>query len=197
MLRNRYASRLILRYAKWLHYGPAAARFIVVILRGVASCDHFTSASPIGSGGMIRWDKIEIFFGPKWVVQIGCLVLPLDCLLFISRSKASILFFISTDSADVVTIIYLAAGAIAGFASNAIQAASRSLLVRQIDISESTEAFGLYDLASRVTAFTGPLSVALLTQMSGNQRVGIIPVVFFLLVGAICLQRVDGKQQRD
>ena len=135
-------------------------------------------------------------FGPKWVVQIGCIILALDCLLFISTSKTSILFFIPANSDDVVIIVYLVAGAVAGFASNSVQAASRSLLVRQIDITESTEAFGLYDLASRITAFTGPLSVALLTQISGNQRVGIIPIVIFLLVGVIFLQKVDGRQHR-
>lgn len=146
--------------------------------------------------GGIAGGLLDGRFGPKWVAQFGCLILALDCLLFISTSKTAILFFIPIGSTDMVMIVYLAAGAIAGFASNAVQAASRSLLVRQVDITESTEAFGLYDLASRVTAFTGPLSVALLTQVSGSQRVGILPIVILLLAGVACLQRVDGKQQR-
>ncbi len=134
--------------------------------------------------------------GPKRIIQAGCLILALDCLLFVSTTKSTVLFAIAVESKDILIIIYLAAGAVAGFASNAVQAASRTLLVHHIDVSESTEAFGLYDLASRVAAFTGPLAVAFLTQFSGSQRIGIIPIILFLVIGMVFLRRVGGSHEQ-
>lgn len=140
-----------------------------------------------GAIGGVVGGQLDQRFGPKIVIQVACVILAMNGLLFISITNDAIFFFVPVDSNELVLGLYLAAGAIAGGASSAAQAASRSLLVRLVQPSEVTEAFGLYDLASRIIAFSGPLTVAFVTQWSNSQRVGIAPIVLLLIVGAIAL----------
>ena len=80
------------------------------------------------------------------------------------------------------------------------QAASRSLLTRIAPAEGITQYFGLLALSGRVTSFVGPLTVGILTTVSGSQRVGISVIVLFFLGGAALLAGVrpsrDGSVER-
>jgi UMF1 family MFS transporter len=60
------------------------------------------------------------------------------------------------------------------------------MLVLQADEDRMTEAFGLYALAGRATAWMAPSLIALVTYLTQNQRLGISPVVVLFLIG-LCL----------
>ena len=50
--------------------------------------------------------------------------------------------------------------------------------------------FGLYAFSGKVTAFAGPFLVGWLTTLSGSQRIGMTPIVVFLVVGALLMLKV-------
>jgi MFS transporter, UMF1 family len=85
---------------------------------------------------------------------------------------------------------YLAAGLVVGFAAGPLQASSRSFLVRIAPRERITQFFGLFALTGRITSFLGPLSVAAVTQWSGNQRGGISILTLFFAAGMVVLSQV-------
>lgn len=67
------------------------------------------------------------------------------------------------------------------------QAAGRSLMARLAPSGRETEMFGLYALAGKATAFLGPLALAQVTEVFGNQRAGMATILVFLLSGMAIL----------
>lgn len=131
--------------------------------------------------------------GAKRVILGALILLIVNCVIVVSITRDYYFFVIPVTSHNTVLFLYLAAGAIAGATTNIALSASRTLLVQQIDRQEATEAFGLYEFSSRVTAFTGPLAVSWFTNISNSQRIGIIPIIILLTIGAICLARIKAK----
>ena len=71
-----------------------------------------------------------------------------------------------------------------------VQAAGRSMMARLAPKNIETEMFGLYAMAGKATAFSGPLVLGLVVQWTGSQRAGMASVIAFLLVGALVLLTV-------
>ncbi len=67
------------------------------------------------------------------------------------------------------------------------QAAGRSLMARLAPHRMETEMFGLYALAGKATAFSGPLILGLVVQWSGSQRAGMSIVVVLIFLGCVVL----------
>ena len=64
------------------------------------------------------------------------------------------------------------------------------MMARLAPKHSETEMFGLYAMAGKATAFSGPLVLGLVVQWSGSQRAGMASVIAFLLVGALVLLTV-------
>jgi UMF1 family MFS transporter len=78
------------------------------------------------------------------------------------------------------------------------QALSRSLYASLVPASRSGEFFGLFSVFSRFGGVFGPLGMALVTNLSGSSRLGIVSVLLFFAAGALLLSRVDvdaGRRQ--
>ena len=82
-------------------------------------------------------------------------------------------------------------GALLGIFVGPVQAASRSFLTRLAPAELRTEFFGLYALSGKATAFLGPVAVAWVTSMSGNQSVGVATLILFFVVGLGLLWTVE------
>ena len=67
------------------------------------------------------------------------------------------------------------------------QAASRTLMAHMAPEEEAAAYFGLFALSGRVTGFLGPAALALVTEISGSQRLGMATVILFLGAGAVIL----------
>ncbi len=96
--------------------------------------------------------------------------------------------------------VFMVAGGLLGAAGGALQAASRTLLVHQADGRvASAQAFGLYALSGRATAFIGPALIAAVTAASGSQRLGVSPVILLFLLGLGLLHwvKTDNEQLQD
>jgi UMF1 family MFS transporter len=81
-------------------------------------------------------------------------------------------------------------GLIAGVAMGSSQSTSRSLMSKLTPSEKKTEFFGFYSFFGKSSAVLGPLVFGLVSFLSGNQRLAIISIGFFFLVGLIILVKV-------
>lgn len=139
-----------------------------------------------GAVGAFAGGRMDAKFGPKPVAFVCCWLLVIASILVVSTTPEQTLFFVAIGD-GVPTLIFYAAGALIGAAGGALQAASRTLLIDQVQSHETTKAFGLYALTGKSTSFIGPLLIALVTSWSASQRIGITPVIILLAIGAIGL----------
>ncbi|NJO38500.1 MAG: MFS transporter [Rhizobiales bacterium] len=70
-----------------------------------------------------------------------------------------------------VTVFWIVGGLL-GLFVGPTQAASRTMMTKLAPPAQQTEMFGLYALSGKVTAFLGPLVLATVTELAGNQRAG-------------------------
>ena len=95
----------------------------------------------------------------------------------------------------LVTPIFMVCGAIIGGAGGVLQSASRTLMVRHAHPERAAEAFGLYALSGKATAFLGPMLIGVTTYALGDARLGVIPLIGLFVLGLILLVwvRADGE----
>lgn len=130
-------------------------------------------------------------FGPKPVIA-ACIVVLCSVAIatvFISRER---LFGmpLAPDSA-LPDIAFYIIGALIGAAGGVIQAASRSMMVRQALPERTAESFGLYALAGKATSFIAPFLIGVATLWSGSQQIGVTPLIGLFLLGLILLRWVN------
>ncbi len=81
-------------------------------------------------------------------------------------------------------------GFIAGAAMGSSQSTSRSLMSKIIPPEKKTEFFGFYSFFGKSSAILGPLVFGFVSSLTGSQRIAVISVAFFFVVGLVLLQRV-------
>jgi MFS transporter, UMF1 family len=135
-------------------------------------------------------------FGPKPVIAVSiATLLAAACAVVLITRDAVFGIPVGAESA-LPDIAFLVTGCVIGAAGGAVQAASRSMMVRQADPLRMTEGFGLYALSGKATAWLAPLLIALATTATGSQRLGILPLVLLFLLGLLLLVwvRPDGDR---
>ncbi len=105
----------------------------------------------------------------------------------------SLVALIATSSvvlmATDLTTFWIAALAMSTF-FGPVQAASRTMMARIAPPTMRGEMFGLFALSGKVTAFAGPAIVALIADVTGNFRFGMMTVLIFLVVGLLLMRSV-------
>lgn len=139
--------------------------------------------------------KLDKAFGPKVVITWSILALIGVTVTIIGTGRDSFFGVPLSDASTLPDRMFMFCGVVIGGAGGALQAASRTMLVYQADKDRMTEAFGLYALAGRATAFIAPISIAIVTQVTESQRLGITPVIVLFLIGLCLLFWV--KDNRD
>lgn len=135
-------------------------------------------------------------FGPKPTVLVSLVALLCIGAFILSVQQTRIFWIMEvaapTDGLFTGTAekIYLLLGLFLGAVAGPVQSASRSLLIRVSPPEAITEYFGFYALTGRITAFAAPASVALVTTMTGSQRIGIAALLVFLVAGFVLLLSV-------
>ena len=85
-------------------------------------------------------------------------------------------------------------GLIAGASMGSSQSTSRSLMTKLTPEDKKTEFFGFYSFFGKSSAVIGPLVFGLVSFLSGSQRIAILSVGFFFLVGMSILGKVKDPQ---
>ena len=166
-------------------------------------------ANLTGAIGAWLGGRMDQAFGPRRVVGVSILVLTLCCIVVISTTRTDVLFMTVAGGAEessLPDIIFYIAGGFIGAAGGSIQAASRTLLVDQVERDRVTEAFGLYALSGRATSFIGPLAIALATGLFASeafglsvqdaQRLGVTPIIALFMIGLVLLPWVRSREYK-
>lgn len=145
------------------------------------------------TGALFAWlgGRADARFGPKPVIVACVAVLALVALSIVFISREAVFGVAVAPGSRLPDIAFFALGAAIGAAGGSLQAASRTMMVRQADPHRMTEAFGLYALAGKATSFIAPLAIGIVTATSGSQHAGIVPLIVIFLVGLILLRWVD------
>jgi len=80
--------------------------------------------------------------------------------------------------------------AVVGTVQGGVQALSRSYFARLIPAQRAGEYFGFYNMLAKFAAVLGPLLMGLVAILTGNQRLSILVLALFFILGAWLLGRV-------
>jgi len=76
------------------------------------------------------------------------------------------------------------------------QALSRSLFSSMVPKERSAEFFSFYAISSKFASIFGPLAFALLIDLTGSNRIAILALALFFIVGIVLLKGVDVEKGR-
>lgn len=126
--------------------------------------------------GALAWARPTDRLGPKRVVMVT---------LFQWTAVVVAAYFVETPGQFWVLAV------VAGTGLGAVQAASRTFLSTLIPRGMEAEIFGFYSLCGKSAAVMGPLVFGGISHAAGgNQRLGIVAVGLFFLIGFALLSRV-------
>ncbi len=150
-----------------------------------------TGAAGAWIGGIFDQRK-----GPKPVIVSAVLLLILVGLVTVSTSRGMIIGIAVDPESNLADIVFMACGAIIGAAGGALWGASRTLLVHQAEgRMPMAEAFGLYALSGKATAFIGPSLIYVATRYFDSQQLGVTPVVGLFVLGLVLLLMVKVERK--
>ncbi|MGC9368578.1 MAG: MFS transporter [Paracoccaceae bacterium] len=150
------------------------------------------------AGALFAWigGRADTRFGPKPVIAASVLILTAVALGVVFVSRDSVFGIPVAPESSLPDIAFYILGATIGAAGGALQSASRTMMVRQARPGRMTEAFGLYALAGKATSFIAPLSIGVVTDLTGSQQMGITPLIVLFLIGLLLLSFVKPDGER-
>jgi UMF1 family MFS transporter len=151
-----------------------------------------TSAIATWLGG-----KADSALGPKPVIIGAILTLIAVCAVVLGMSRESLWGIALAEGSAVPDITFYICGAIIGGAGGVLQSASRSMMCRHAPPARPTEAFGLYALSGKATAFMGPALIGLTTWVTESARLGMAPLIGLFVMGLILLIWVRAEGERS
>ena len=138
--------------------------------------------------------KLDRKFGPKPVIAVCVVILTIVCGIIVGMTPEYLWGMSLTPG--MADKIFFACGALIGGAGGALQAASRTMIVRHTTPDHAAEAFGLFALSGKVASFISPFLIAIATTASGSQRIGISPLIALFLAGLLLLLWVRPMGER-
>lgn len=141
------------------------------------------------TGAVFAWlgGKADSRFGPKPVILASVVVLALVCLGIVYVGRESVFGVSVGPDSRLPDIAFYVLGCLIGAGGGVLQSASRTMMVRQADPARMTEAFGLYALSGKAMSWIAPLSIAVTTQITGSQQLGIVPLIVLFVIGLVLL----------
>ena len=175
---------------------PALRRFMLayfVYIDGINTVIYFSSIFAAHTLGFSMSQLILVFL----VVQLSALVGALAWARPTDRmGPKRVIMLMLVQWAMVVVGAYFVTSkfqffvlaALAGTGLGAVQSASRAVLARMIPAERAGEFFGFYALSGKTASILGPLVFGLVSVLSGgNQRLSVLSVLLFLVVGGSLL----------
>lgn len=122
-----------------------------------------------------------------WIFTIGFAYFSSD------PANAFMNFLSNLFSRDAVALqreSFYAVGLLAGSVMGATQSTSRSLMSKLTPDDKKTEFFGFYSFFGKSSAILGPLVFGVVSYITDSQRLAILTIALFFIVGMIILTRV-------
>jgi len=136
-------------------------------------------------------------FGPKPVIRVCIWVLMLVCTIIVGMTRESLFGLPLAEGSNLPDIIFYLCGAAIGGAGGAVYAASRTMMVRHATEGRPTEAFGLFALSGKATAFLAPALIGIFTLWTQSPRLGVSPVIGLFVIGLVLLTFVNPEGDAD
>ncbi len=137
-------------------------------------------------------------YGPKPVISIAVIVLILVCCVLLGLTREQVWGFALDPASNASDRIFMVCGALIGGAGGVVQAASRTMMLRHTTPDHATEAFGLFALSGKVASFIAPAAIAIVSMISGSQRIGIgLPLILLFALGLVFLYMVNPKGEQS
>lgn len=140
--------------------------------------------------------------GAKTVIIGALLLLMIAALGVISIDSSHVLFTVPVEPRQrgapfgtTGELVYIGFAILIGLAAGPLQSASRSFLARMAPPEHMTEFFGLFAFSGKVTAFAAPLTIGLISDMTGSLRLGMASILVFLVLGLIVMLRVQASNR--
>jgi UMF1 family MFS transporter len=145
------------------------------------------------AGAVFAWigGRADTRFGPKPVITVCIWVLCGVAIAIVFISRESVFGIAVGPESALPDQAFYVIGVLIGAAGGVIQAASRSMMVRQAIPERTAESFGLYALAGKATSFIAPFLIGVMTAISGSQQIGVTPLIALFLLGLILLRWVN------
>ncbi|HRO14612.1 MAG TPA: MFS transporter [Paracoccus sp. (in: a-proteobacteria)] len=157
---------------------------------GVVSAVSAAAICWLGGRADERW-------GPKPVIVACMLALILVCAVVVGMSRQSLFGMPLAPGSRIPDAVFFACGVLIGGGGGMLQAASRTMMVRHTTAARAAEAFGLYALSGKATAFLAPLLIALATDLTGSQRIGMVPLIVMFLLSLALLGWVKPEGESE
>ena len=135
-------------------------------------------------------------YGPKPVIRVTVWILIIVSAIIVGMSREQIFGIPLAEGSAVPDIVFYICGMFIGGAGGAVYTSSRSMMVRHTHPDRPAEAFGLFALSGKATAFLAPASISLSTYLTGNVQLGFLPVIFLFLLGLLLLRWVNKDGDR-
>ncbi|MDP5086626.1 MAG: MFS transporter, partial [Yoonia sp.] len=129
-------------------------------------------------------------YGPKPVIRASVWVLIGVSVIIVGMSREALFGIPLAEGSGLPDIIFYICGVCIGGAGGAVYASSRSMMVRHTHPDRPAEAFGLFALTGKATAFLAPALITIFTLATGNNQLGFLPVIFLFLIGLFLLRWV-------
>jgi UMF1 family MFS transporter len=151
------------------------------------------------TGALFAWlgGRADSRYGPRPVIALTVVALTLTTIGIIFVSREAVFGVAVGPESRLPDVAFYVLGALIGAAGGAMQSASRTMMVRQAHPERMTEGFGMYALTGKATSFLAPLSIGIVTDITGSQQLGILPVVVLFVIGLALLAwvRPEGDRQ--
>ncbi|MFA7288070.1 MAG: MFS transporter [Melioribacteraceae bacterium] len=89
--------------------------------------------------------------------------------------------------AELMKYSFYTVGLLAGSVMGATQSTSRSFMSALVPLDKKTEFFGFFSLFGKSSAILGPLVFGLASYITSSQRIAILTIIVFFLIGMIIL----------
>lgn len=139
-----------------------------------------------GVAGALIGGRLNDRLGSIAVIKGSIIILIVASIAILSVEQTVILYVVPV-STSIAELSYYLIGGVIGAAAGPLQSASRTYLAEITQPHARTGAYGLYAMVGKVTSFSGPLAVGILTALSQSQRIGISALIVFLLAGFVVL----------
>ena len=149
-----------------------------------------------GTLGGVFGGIIDKKYGANVVVKGSIWIFIILCFIIMSTNRSTFVFMPIAEGSSLPDITFFICGLFIGIGAGSLQGASRGMVVPESRGKMSYgEAFGIYGMMGRATAFIAPMLVGITTAITGNSQTGVWPI-FFLFVISLVTFKIFEKKQR-
>lgn len=172
-----------------------ALRFLLAFFLyndGVVTVISFSSIYAVSTLGFSMTEALQMFIAVQVSAGVGALALGYladawgerkTVLLTLVNWCLVVIIAYFTHSKSTFFVVAI----LAGLSLGSCQSASRSLMARYVPPGGSTQTYAFYGLCGKMSSIIGPLVFGGVSAVTGDQRVAILSVLLFFLVGGALL----------